>query len=340
MQKRLKEYGINAIAVVISSIVFLAIINFDLINGYMQSVIAFAMINIIVAISLNIATGYLGQLALGHAGFMAIGAYSAALLAKAIDYPKFVELIICLIFGGLVSGIFGLIIGIPALRLRGDYLGIVTLGFGEIIRLTIINLPNLTGGATGLLGIPKLVDINTIYIVLVMVVTFVFLFIRSRHGRAIISIRENEIAAESIGIPTTFYKVYGFFVSAVIAGIGGACFAFYQQYLNEKTFRFMFSVELFIIVVFGGMGSVTGTIIAGIFLSVLREFLYAYNELRLIIYSILLILLMIFKPEGMLGRHEFSLVKTPERIKLIPSMIKNSALYKQFFDRKKSEGGV
>jgi len=322
LKDKSRDYSINFIAVILTFIVLMAVIKAGLINNYVEGVVVFAMINIIVAISLNIATGYLGQLALGHAGFMAVGAYTAGLFIKAVEYPKYVEMIIALLLGGLIAGVSGLIIGIPALRLRGDYLGIVTLGFGEMIRYTIINLGDITGGASGLKRIPKLIGLPEVYIVLVLVITFVFLFIRSRHGRAIISIRENEIAAESIGIPTTFYKVYGFFISAFLAGVGGACFAMYQRYLTPEKFKFMFSVELFIIVVFGGMGSITGTIIAGGLLAYITEKLYAYDELRLIIYSILLILLMIFKSDGLLGRSEFSLVRTPARIKHLFSTLK------------------
>lgn len=315
MKKTLRDYGINFIAVVIAYFAFRLIIASDMINNYIEGVMVFAIINVIVAIALNIATGYLGQLALGHAGFMAVGAYTAGLFVKAVEWPLYVEMFFALVLAGLVAGLFGLIIGIPALRLRGDYLGIVTLGFGEMIRYSIINLGKWTGGASGLKRIPKMVGLNEVVIVLIIVVAFVFLFIRSRHGRAIISIRENEIAAESIGIPTTFYKVYGFFISAYLAGVGGGLFAMYQRYLTPEKFKFMFSVELFIIVVFGGMGSITGTIVAGVFLAVLTEMLYDYDELRLIIYALLLILLMIFKSDGLLGRHEFSLVQTPKRIK-------------------------
>jgi branched-chain amino acid transport system permease protein len=186
-----------------------------------------------------------------------------------------------------------------------------------MIRYTIINLRTITGGASGLRGIPKITTLMDVFLVLILVTAFSFLFIRSRHGRAIIAIRENEIAAESIGVPTTFYKVYAFFVSSFIAGVGGACFGMYQQYLTPDKFKFMFSVELFIIVVFGGMGSITGTIVAGVFLAMLAEFLYSYEELRLLIYAVLLILLMIFKSDGILGRSEFSLVKTPARIRAL-----------------------
>lgn len=323
MKQRFKEYGINLMAVAITFLLLILAMEIGLINGYMESVIGFAFINIIVAISLNIATGFLGQLALGHAGFMAIGAYSAALFAKAMELPKYPELILSLLIGGIAAGIFGLIIGIPALRLKGDYLGIVTLGFGEMIRYTIINLKDITGGASGLKRIPILLNVELIFIIMALVIAFTFLFIRSRHGRAIISIRENEIAAEAIGVPTTFYKVYGFFISSFIAGVGGACFALYQGYLSEVSFRFMFSVELFIIVVFGGMGSITGTIVAGGFLAFLTQKLYDYDEWRLVIYAVLLIVLMIFKPGGLLGRSEFSLLKTPERLRVLKAKLQD-----------------
>lgn len=314
LKTKLRDYGINFLAVVIAYFILNLLINGGKINNYLSGVMVFAMINIIVAISLNLATGYLGQMALGHAGFMAIGAYSAGLFVKAVEFPLYIEMIMALALGGLMAGIFGLIIGIPALRLRGDYLGIVTLGFGEMIRYSIVNLGKLTGGASGLKRIPQMVGLKEVFIILILVITFMFMFIRSRHGRAIISIRENEIAAESIGIPTTFYKVYGFFISSFIAGVGGALFAMYQRYLTPDKFKFMFSVELFIIVVFGGMGSITGTIAAGTFLAVLTEKLYDYDDLRLLIYAVMLIVLMIFKSDGIFGQYEFSLVKLPSQL--------------------------
>jgi branched-chain amino acid transport system permease protein len=323
MKIRLRNYGINFLAVVITYFVLIMAIKFKLINNYVEGVLVFAMINIIVAVSLNLATGFLGQMALGHAGFMAIGAYSTGLFVKAVEFPLYIEMAMALVIGGLMAGIFGLIIGIPALRLRGDYLGIVTLGFGEMIRYSIVNLGKLTGGASGLKRIPLMVGLQEVFIVLVLVITFMFLFIRSRHGRAIISIRENEIAAESIGIPTTFYKVYGFFISAFIAGVGGSLFAMYSSFLSPDKFKFMFSVELFIIVVFGGMGSITGTIAAGAFLAYLTENLYAYDDLRLLIYAVMLIVLMIFKSDGIFGRYEFSLVKFPGQMRnLVKKILK------------------
>lgn len=313
-KKTLKNYGINLAGIVLMYVILNVLIKAHIINNYITGVIVLAGIYIIVAASLNLATGYLGQLVLGHAGFMAIGAYSAALFALNVDLPKNVELVVGLLLGGVISGLFGILIGIPALRLKGDYLGIVTLAFGEIIRYSLLNLP-FAGGPAGLKKIPKYIGFTEIYVLVVIVIAFLFMFIRSRHGRAILSIKEDEIAAESIGIPTTFYKVFGFAVSAFLAGVGGGALAFFQRLLDPNKFTFMFSVEFFIIVVMGGMGSITGTIVAALTLAFANEFLHSVENYRLVIYSVMLIVMMIFKQEGFLGTKEFSLVKLINQIK-------------------------
>lgn len=318
MNKR-KEYlitsaGLLALYLLISLLIILSVLN----NYYVGIIIAIG-INIIAAASLNLATGFLGQLALGHAGFMAVGAYGAAHLGiylngvltmpDAIKHP--VILVVCLIFGGILSAIAGLIIGIPSLRLRGDYLGIVTLGFGEIIRFSIFNIEAI-GGARTVLGIPKLVGFTQIFILVIIVLATLYLLIRSRHGRAILSVREDEIAAEAVGIPTTFYKVFGFSVSAFFAGIAGGALAFYQGIIDPKKFTFMFSVEIFIIVVLGGMGSFTGTVVAAIVLGIFNDALRAIDDWRMVIYAVLLITMMIFRPKGIMGTYEFSLIRFPK----------------------------
>jgi branched-chain amino acid transport system permease protein len=215
-------------------------------------------------------------------------------------------LLVALLVGGLVAGVFGVLIGTPTLRLRGDYLGIVTIGFAEIIRIFFINF-GPTGGAAGLKGISKLVDFNNVFFITVIVAVLIFTFGRSKHGRAIISIREDEIASESAGVPTTIYKVLGFTMAAFFAGLGGALYAHYQAFLEPSKFAFMFSIEMFVIVVLGGLGSLTGSILSAIVLTVLPEMLREFSEYRLLIYSLLLIIMMIFRPQGMLGRSEFSL---------------------------------
>ncbi|MBC7960874.1 MAG: branched-chain amino acid ABC transporter permease [Vallitaleaceae bacterium] len=278
-------------------------------NDYHKGVLIFIGINIIAAASLNLATGFLGQLALGHAGFIAIGAYSAAIFSKwanaTLPLPDMAVFILSLLIAGAIAAVFGILIGIPALRLRGDYLGIVTLGFGEIIRISIFNL-KFTGGARPYMGIPNYSGFIQIFFLVVIVLTALYLLIRSRHGRAILSIREDEIAAESVGIPTTFYKIFGFATSAFFAGIAGAAMAFKLSIIDPKKFTFMFSVEIFVIVVLGGMGSLTGTVIAAVVLGILNEFLHYVDKFRLVLYSLLLIGMMIFRPEGLFGTREFS----------------------------------
>lgn len=265
------------------------------INGYYETILILIGVNIILATSLNLAVGYLGQLALGHAGFMAIGAYTAAICSIKMDLPDNIQLPVSLIIGGIVAGLFGVLIGIPALRLRGDYLGIVTLGFGEIIKVAIFNI-EITGGARGLRGIPNLVGFAQIFFIVVIVVAILYMLISSRHGRAIISIREDEIAAEAVGVSTTYYKILGFATSAFFAGIGGGAFAHYMRVLDPKKFNFLYSVEILIIVVLGGM-TFKGTIIAAIILTALPELLREIEEYRMLLYSGALVAIMVFKPQ-------------------------------------------
>lgn len=308
---KIKEWGITGIGIIILFVLLTLLIQTEVINSYAKGIMILIGINIIAASSLNLATGVLGQLALGHAGFMAIGAYTAAIFSKAVmkdtELPKFMVLILALILAGIIAAAFGTLIGIPALRLRGDYLGIVTLGFGEIIRISIYNIKAI-GGARPVLGIPNLISFTEIFILVVVVITTLFLLIRSRHGRAILSIRENEIAAEAVGIPTTFYKIFGFATSAFFAGVAGAALAFNQRMIDPRKFTFMFSVEIFIIVVLGGMGSLTGTVIAAIVLGILNEWLHFIDQFRLVIYALLLVIMMIVRPTGLFGTKEFSLV--------------------------------
>lgn len=318
--KKWQEYGITFLGIIfLFGMLELSLIT-GIINDYVAGVIVLIGINIIAASSLNLVTGYMGQLALGHAGFMAIGAYSSALFMRFMKGLGMTGgglttfwMIIALIIGGLIAALFGFIIGGPALRLKGDYLGIVTLGFGEIIRIAIYNL-DFTGGAKGFRKYPGSLDVHMMFWLVVIVVGILYLLIRSRHGRAILAIREDEIAAEAVGIPTTKYKVFGFTVSAFFAGIAGGTLAFYQMMIDPKKFTFMYSVEIFIIVVLGGMGSLTGTIIAAIILGILNDFLHVIDDWRLVIYSVLLIIMMIFRPKGLLGSKEFSLVGCIKRM--------------------------
>ncbi|NLL70003.1 MAG: branched-chain amino acid ABC transporter permease [Epulopiscium sp.] len=302
------QYLINIFSIIILYILLFFLIQTGILSSYYSGILILIGINIILATSLNLATGFLGQLALGHAGFMAIGAYASAIFTMHFNVSSTIGFIVSLLLGGIISGIFGIIIGIPALRLKGDYLAIITLGFGEIIRIIITNL-ELTGGAKGLTGITRLTNFHITFWITVVVVTLLYTFVHSRHGRAVLAIRENEIAAEAVGVPTTYYKIFAFALAAFFAGVGGGLYAHHIRTLMPTTFRFIYSVEILVIVVLGGMGSFTGSILAAIVLTILPEALRDLADYRMLIYSIALILMMIFRPEGFLGTRELSLSK-------------------------------
>ena len=282
-------------------------------NRAIKSVILQCGVYSIMAVSLNICTGYLGQLPLGHAGFMAVGAYAGALFWKAVPgLPTPVAIVCGILIAGLAAALFGVIIGIPALRLKGDYLAIITLGFGEIIRIAIINLPDITGGTPGLLNVPKYTNFTVTFLCLVVCCFVVHNLMHSRHGRAILAIRDNEIAADCCGINLTAYKVFAFALSAFFAGVAGAVYAGLQGSLFPKSFDFMASINVLVMVVLGGMGSMTGSIIAATVLTALPLIMQSFNSYRMVIYSLLLIVVMIFKPSGLMGHKDFSMTKTIE----------------------------
>ncbi len=285
-------------------------------NPYIYRILVLCGLNVILALSLNLVNGVTGQFSIGHAGFMAVGAYvSAAFTVYATPRLFGVEpgagplasalpFVIALILGGVVAGAAGFLVGLPSMRLRGDYLAIVTLGFGEIIRVAILNI-DAVGGARGFSGIPQRTDLA--WVAAVAALTFVFLrnLIRSYHGRALLAIREDEIAAEALGVPTTRYKVSAFVIAAFCAGVSGGLFSHYT-YLHTNSFTFMKSIEVIVMVVLGGMGSLTGSVIGAFILTALPEVLRFASAERLIIYSLLLIILMIARPQGILGHGEFS----------------------------------
>ncbi|WP_337513163.1 branched-chain amino acid ABC transporter permease [Catenibacterium sp.] len=265
----------------------------SVINSYWQGVLILCGINIILAVSLNLAAGYLGQLTLGHAGFMSVGAYTSALISIYLNLPFIVSLLI----GAIAAGIIGLIIGIPVLRLKGDYLCIITLAFNEIIRVIMNNL-EITNGAKGLIGIP--LNTNLVYVFIAMIITIfvVYSIVKSRHGRAIISIREDETASELSGIDVGYYKVFAFAVSAIFAGLAGGLYAHYYTVILPKGFDFNKSVEILVMVVLGGMGNLKGSIIAAIVLTVIPELLISFSQYRMLLYAIVLIAAMILKGTG------------------------------------------
>jgi branched-chain amino acid transport system permease protein len=284
-------------------------------NPYFYRILVLSGLNIMLALSLNLINGVTGQFSIGHAGFMAVGAYTSAAFtvyavpriagATASDgLPAAAFFLVAILIGGVLAALAGFLVGLPSMRLRGDYLAIVTLGFGEIIRVAILNI-DAVGGARGFAGIPQRTDFA--WVGAWAVITFVVIqnLIRSYHGRALLAIREDEIAAEALGIPTTRYKVTAFVISAFFAGAAGALFSHYT-YLHTNSFTFMKSIEVIVMVVLGGMGSLTGSILGATLLTALPEALRFASADRLIIYSALLIVLMIARPQGILGNREFS----------------------------------
>lgn len=272
-----------------------------LVTAYTQNIMMNIAINIILSVGLNLVVGYAGQFSLGHAGFMAIGAYSAAIVTQKVTDPM--GFWAGLLVGILLTAVIALIVGLPTLRLRGDYLAIATLGVSEIIRITIMNL-DITNGAAGISGIPRSVTWITMYVFVVLTTLLVVNYIYSSPGRATIAIREDEIAAESVGIHTTRYKTIAFVLGAVTASIAGTLYACYFGVINPTQFTFQKSIDILVIVVFGGIGSISGSFVASILLGLLNTFLAPFGQLRTIIYALALVLIMIFKPSGLMGEFE------------------------------------
>ena len=268
-----------------------------IINTYWSGILIVACINIVLATSLNLASGYLGQLTLGHAGFMSVGAYVSALCSIYMQVPFIVSLFI----GALVAAVVGLIIGIPTLRLKGDYLCIITLAFNEIIRVIMLNI-DITNGAKGLMGIPPSTDFTAVFLSAVVTIYVIYCIVKSRHGRAIISIREDETASELAGIPTSYYKILAFTISAFFAGLAGGLYAHYITILIPKVFDYNKSVEILVMVVLGGLGNLKGSVIAAIVMTILPEYLRAFSEYRMLLYAIILIAAMIIKEKNLMPR--------------------------------------
>ncbi|MCA1829267.1 MAG: branched-chain amino acid ABC transporter ATP-binding protein/permease [Myxococcales bacterium] len=262
-------------------------------------------IAIILAVSLNLVNGLTGQFSIGHAGFMAVGGYVSAvmLMRGPQEDPWRLFFILSILTGATAAAIAGWIVGKPSLRLRGDYLAIVTLGFGEIIRVIIENTP-FFGGAIGLSPIPHRADFAWIWAVVIITIIIAKRLRDSTHGRAFLSVREDEVAAEAMGIDTTGYKVRAFVISAFFAGVAGALSGAFEGNLAPQSFTFVRSFEIVAMVVLGGMGSITGSTIAASVLTILPEYLRALANLRMVIYSVALIVLMLVRPRGLLGTTE------------------------------------
>ena len=277
------------------------------------------LINVILAVSLNLTVGFLGELTLGHAGFMSVGAYGGCLFAIATQdiLPTLVRFPLAMLVGGCVAGIFGIIIGVPVLRLKGDYLAIVTLAFGEIIRSIIINL-NFTGGASGLKGTPQDTTYVIAFIVVLITLFVIMNLVKSKHGRAIMAIRDNRIAAQSSGINVTYYKLLAFVVAAFFAGVAGVLYGHSLNILSSSTFDYNKSIEILVIVVLGGMGSIRGSVIAAVILTALPEMLRGLDDYRMLIYALVLIFMMLINSSD-----KFAGVKAKLNYKYLWNKIKN-----------------
>lgn len=267
-----------------------------MLNYWYSGLIILACINIVLAVSLNLAAGYLGQLTLGHAGFMAVGAYVSAILTMNYQVPFFVAILIA----AVASAIVGLVIGIPTLRIRGDYLCIITLAFNEIIRVILLNL-DITRGAKGLRGIPMETDFEVAFLGAVLTIFIIYEIVKSRFGRAIISIKEDETASELSGISVSYYKILAFVISAFFAGIAGGLYAHYMGMLIPGSFDYNKSVEILVMVVLGGLGSLKGSVIAAIVMTFLPELLRSFSDYRMLLYAIALIAVMIIKEKNIIG---------------------------------------
>ena len=280
---------------------------------YFAVVLMFAGINVILAVSLNVVNGFTGQFSLGHAGFMAIGAYTAAKIMMAVRTAQIAGLspnasdqvffLLALLAGMVTAAIAGFLVGMPSLRLRGDYLAIVTLGFNEIIRVIIENTPFL-GQATGISGLPKITTLPWVGMGVVLTVLMARRLVGSTHGRALLAIREDEVAAEAMGVDTTGYKVRAFVIASAFAGLAGGLLVHQLQLCTPRSFTFIKSIEVVAMVVLGGMGSVTGSVVAALVLSILVEVLRGVQEYRMVVYSLLLIVLMLTRPTGIFGTRE------------------------------------
>ena len=310
-----RQNWFRAAAILLSYAVVTILLKGGLLNRQYTSLLVPIAVNIMLAVSLNLVTGFLGELTLGHAGFMSIGAYTGALISLNFGatevLPAPVAFGLALICGGLMAGLFGFLIGVPVLRLRGDYLAIVTLAFGEIIK-SVINSMEITNGARGLSKIPlysNYTNYTVIFILMVLTVLAVTNLMDSRDGRAITAIRDNDIAAESIGIPISYFKVKAFVISAFFAGVAGVIYAHNVGLLKPGTFDYNKSIEILVIVVLGGMGSIRGSIIAAVILTVLPELLRGTDNLRMLLYAIVLIAMMIFNnskiKEGLMMNRTF-----------------------------------
>lgn len=303
MSVRVRNILIRTVALLAVYAVVQALVMGGTITSYHMATMSTIGINIILAVSLNLITGFTGQFSLGHAGFMAIGAYSCALIT--MRYPTVWGFLGGVLVGALLAAAVGFLVGLPTLRLRGDYLAIATLGMAEIIRVLLLNF-EFSNGAAGLNGIPQFVNWTWLFVFVVGTILVISNFINSAHGRASISVREDEIAAESIGVSSTKAKMLSFIIGAFFGGVAGALYASTFYFIKPDLFGFLKSIDILVIVVLGGLGSLSGSVIAAVLLALISTALQPFPEVRMIIYALALVVIMIFRPQGLLGSREIS----------------------------------
>jgi branched-chain amino acid transport system permease protein len=300
----------------------------DRIDPYYLDVLTGVGINVILAVSLNLVNGYTGQFSLGHAGFMSVGAYLSAAITL-IAGPRILGdsggtalqqgllFFAALIAGGIGASLAGLVVGIPSLRLKGDYLALVTLGFGEIIRVIFQNVDAL-GGALGLNGIPNDTTFFWVYSFAALTVYTVVCLVRSTYGRGFIATHDDEVASEAVGLNTTRYKIVAFVVGAFFAGVAGGLYGHFKLTITPTGFDFTKSIEIVVMVILGGMGNTPGVILAAILLTVLPEVLRAVDQYRMVLYSVLLIALMLARPKGLFN-FDYAAIATRLRRRIWPA---------------------
>lgn len=288
-------------AAVVFAVLF-GLLQAEIIGPFWELNLVLIGINIILATSLNMINGYTGQFSIGHAGFLAVGAYVGAIMTVKLGFG----IVPALVAGTVAAGFLGFLIGLPTLRLNGDYLAIATLGLGEIIRICILNI-DYVGGAAGLMGIPRLTTFPMVFWIMIAILFFIKNFKNSAHGRACLAIRENEIAADTMGIDTTKYKVMAFTLGAAFAGTAGVLFSHYFFIAHPASFTFMRSFDILTMVVLGGLGSMTGSVTGAIVLTFISAALSDFPQWRMIIYSVAMIVLMLYRPQGLFGSKEFSI---------------------------------
>jgi len=313
----------RTIATVIAFVLVYAIIKVlnraGILNAYYIQLIMLVGINIVMTVSLGMVNGFTGQFSIGHAGFMAVGAYTSAMITTVwlhattanpwVGYPVF---IVAILAGGLMAAGAGYLVGAPSLRLKGDYLAIVTLCANELIR-TVIRVTDVLGGPRGLGGIPKFTTLEVVFVFAIVSVVLMRNYLFSSHGRSMKAIRDSEIAAEATGINTTKQKVFVFVFSAFFAGVSGGVFAHLLQFIHPDNFSFMKSLEYLIYLYIGGAESISGAIVGPVIFTLLPELMRSLQSWRMVIYPLILILTMIFRTEGIMGLKEFSFILIPQR---------------------------